>query len=331
MTENETVVKKRPWQTTVLVVYSMLTLLTSAVSFVRIAFEMISNEHLDPFVFFPVLGRFLLAGAIIFCIFRARKAIFMLMLIQIIVGAAPYAEVLSMAIGVYSPGGTGLALISLSLIFLVGFAFCVYCLSSEANVYWLILPQNDRLDEHAGGYERGYESGYTRGYASGVRDSQTGDDWRGEDADDADAYIEDGYDEEFDALDYAALDAADQPVPPEALDAWNAFCAGGLLESAELAVERESERLGELDPLELLRDCPIHGFLKAEPYIRGMVRKTGEQALEDLRGYEKAPRNGLAGGDCTVRHNCITCRVKITENAPPLQSKARLELDINVR
>lgn len=319
MIGNKVAVEKRPWQTTVLVIYSVVTLLALAYSFIVTTSLMIVNERFDSFIFFLGFGRLLLVGAIVFCIFRARRVVLVLLMIQIVVGAWPFVAALQMMATAEGAGTIGSAMIFSLLIFLAGFAFCLYCLFSKANVYWLLMPGGGS-DKHAGGYARGYESGYTRGYASGGRDGET----------DYDQYIEDACDEGIDGLEDTAWDSADQLVLPEELDAWNAFCGGQRLEREEYAVERESDRLGELKPLELLNDCPIYQFLKSEPYLREMVEKTGKQAMDDLRGYEKAPRIGVAGGDCTIRRNRMVCRFEVTENIWPIKSKARLELNINV-
>lgn len=353
---------KRPWQATVLIIFSVLILITAVSSLVDAVSAGIFYNSVSPAYFFAALQWFLLAGAVVFCIFRVRKVAFVLLIFQMLLSLLPFALAVDMLAEVSWIEDTGLEVWLIMLAIPLFFVLCIYCLFSKANRRWCFKmplggaegesyttppeelieggddPQGSEEWKHtvrsksAGsgllpGSERYADSAGSGGASGGER---YGEGAYSANAYSANAYGADDYDAYSDEGCDAELDAADHQVPPEALGAWKTFCNGELLESAELAVERENEQLGELDPLELLGDCPIHDFLKAEPKLREMVEKTGKQALDDLCGYEKAPRRGVAGGECALRRNSMICRFEITENAWPLQSKARLELNINL-
>lgn len=106
-----------------------------------------------------------------------------------------------------------------------------------------------------------------------------------------------------------------------------------LLERSVLSASVEMDTISGVTAEALLGAVEgLPGYVRDDPALHKLVAGVRAAALEDLRGYEKAPRKGIAADDRKLSGgNKIRLVLRLEENSAPLPCKATAELYINER
>ena len=144
---------------------------------------------------------------------------------------------------------------------------------------------------------------------------------------------EDAQSEDWNALYGADWSEEDERAAQAMDEAMQYECGEILLERSVLSGSIETDTISGVTAEALLGAVEgLPGYVRDDPDLHKLFAGVRAAALEDLRGYEKAPRKGIAADDRKLSgRNKIRLVLRLEENPAPLPCKATAELYINER
>lgn len=142
-----------------------------------------------------------------------------------------------------------------------------------------------------------------------------------------DGFTYEDYDESIDMEQDVELPAA-SGLDPENEELLEQFRSREKLPAKTETVGDEGP-LAEYSALTLLEKMTIYPFLKREDAVRRIFRRTFDEAMSDLRGFEGDSRKGRAADSVIINRNEIRVTITLEENPRPLEDRVTAEFGVN--